>query len=65
MRRAISPELRALLEGIIQTGIDLLDEIDRAEADLEPDADAEIVSEDDGIVRVWWPMPDAAGRRTA
>ncbi|WP_312145231.1 hypothetical protein [Brevundimonas sp.] len=60
MKAAISPQLRALLEGFIQTGIDLLDEIDRAEADLEPDADAEVVSEDDGIVRVWWPMERTA-----
>lgn len=56
MKAAITPELRALLEGFIQTGIDLLDEIDRAEAECEPDADAEVTSEDDGIVRVWWPV---------
>ena len=56
MKGGITPELRALLEGFIQTGIDLLDEIDRAGAEMEPDGEDEVASEDDGVVRVWWPM---------
>lgn len=50
MKGALPPELRALLEGFIQAGIDLLDEIDAASDGLEPDDEDEIVSEDDGVV---------------
>ena len=37
-------------EGLIQAGIDLLDEIDAAGADCEPDHEDEVLSEDDGVV---------------
>ncbi len=50
MTGAISPRLRAVLEGFIQAGIDLLDEIDADAADCEPDHEDEVLSEDDGVV---------------
>lgn len=50
MTAAISPRMRAALEGFIQAGIDLLDEIDAAETDREPDHEDEVLSEDDGVV---------------
>ncbi|MCO8028513.1 hypothetical protein NI454_00960 [Brevundimonas diminuta] len=50
MTAAISPRMRAALEGLIQAGIDLLDEIDAAGADCEPDHEDEVLSEDDGVV---------------
>lgn len=43
--------LRAWLEYVIESAIDMLDAMDAAAEDREPDADAEIVSEDDGAVR--------------
>jgi hypothetical protein len=44
---------RAAIEAMVQAGIDLLDEIDAPAADREPDAELEIVSEDEGVVRPW------------
>jgi hypothetical protein len=38
------------LEALIQAGIDLLDEMDAAAAELEPDEEDEVISEDDGVV---------------
>lgn len=50
MTGAISPRLRAVLEGFIQAGIDLLDKIDAAAVEREPDHEDEVLSEDDGVV---------------
>lgn len=44
---------RASIKAMVQSGIDLLDAIDAPSADLEPGADLEVVSEDDGLVRPW------------
>lgn len=58
-------QLRRQLEEFIQQGIDLLDEMDAAGIEREPDTDAEVISEDDGIVRQWWAMGQAYGERSA
>ncbi len=50
MSGAISPQMRAALEGFIQAGIDLLDALDAPQAEREPDHDDEVLSEDDGVV---------------
>lgn len=42
--------LRPALEAFIEAAIDLLDALDAPEADREPDADAEICSEDDAAL---------------
>jgi hypothetical protein len=52
--------LRPRLEALIQAGIDLLDELDAALADMEPDAEDEVISEDDGVVVHLRSVGDAA-----
>lgn len=44
--------LRRWLEHVAQTAIDMLDDLDARVADREPDGEDEIVSEDDGPVRL-------------
>lgn len=44
---------RATVEAMVEAGIDLLDAMDAATAEREPDGELEIVSEDDGLVRPW------------
>ncbi len=44
---------RASIEAMVQAGIDLLDAIDTPIVDREPDAELEIVSEDEGVVSPW------------
>lgn len=43
--------LRAWLEYVVETAIEMLDAMDAAMTDREPDHDDEVVSEDDGAVR--------------
>ena len=42
--------VRAALEAFVAAGIDLLDAMDAAGLDREPDGEDEIISEDDGVV---------------
>jgi hypothetical protein len=51
---------RLMIEAEIQRLIDLLDQMDARTEDREPDADDEIVCEDEGVVRHWSP---ACGRQ--
>lgn len=44
---------RASVEAMVSAGIDLLDAIDAPTAEREPDADREIISEDEGVVTPW------------
>lgn len=44
---------RLMIEAEIQRLIDLLDHIDAAMADREPDGEDEIVCEDEGVVLCW------------
>lgn len=46
----ITPTLRAFIERWVQEGIDILDAVDAATEDREPDGEDEIVSEDDAVV---------------
>lgn len=48
--------LRAWLEYVAATAIDMLDELDAAETEREPDAEDEVVSEDDGVVVCFRPV---------
>ena len=59
-KAVITPTLRAFIERWVQEGIDILDAVDAATEDREPDEDDEIVSEDDGLVRRW---SDHVGRQ--
>jgi hypothetical protein len=53
--------LRAALEAFVAAGIDLLDAMDAAGFDREPDGDDEIVSEDDAVI----PNLKSVGRQWA
>lgn len=59
-KAVITPTLRAFIERWVQEGIELLDAVDAATEDREPDHEDEIVSEDDGLVRHW---SDGVGRQ--
>jgi phosphate uptake regulator len=46
--------LRAALERMAEAAIEMLDAMDAAGIDREPDGEDEVVSEDDGVVRRWF-----------
>lgn len=54
-KAVITPTLRAFIERWVQEGIDILDAVDAATEDMEPEAgepddEDEIISEDDAVV---------------
>lgn len=53
MSRALIPVPRALLEQLIQAGIDLLDAADAPTEEREPDEEDEVMSEDDALIPDW------------
>lgn len=56
LRRALAlMAARRVVEDEIERLIALLDAMDAAGEDREPDGEAEVTSEDDGVVRRWWP----------
>lgn len=46
--------LRAALERLVDGAIELLDAMDAAGFDREPDGEDEVISEDDGVVGRWF-----------
>lgn len=51
-KRSGKAKLRAWLEYVAQTAIDMLDAMDAADMDREPDGEDEVVSEDDAPARL-------------
>lgn len=49
----ITPTLRGFIERWVQEGIDLLDLIDAASEEREPNGEDEIMSEDDAVLLDW------------
>lgn len=60
-RPSVDAGLRAWLEYVAQTAIDMLDDLDVVETEREPDAEDEVISEDDGVVVSFRPV----GRQSA